>query len=375
MFPPPAPTCVPPRPTAPIPDPDTDALGDRILEATIATMELAAVHLGLRLGLYHGLVELVEATSHQLAHHLALDERYVREWLEQQAVAQLLTCRDDAAPPRERIYAVPGATAAVLVVPDTPAYVGPLAHLAVGSVLPVEELEAAFRSGAGVPFSRYGAALRHGIGASNGATFDRELAGWLAELTDVDRRLRTSRDARILDIGCGTGRSTLALARIHPHAAVHGIDLDVASVEDARAATVAAGLDHRVTFGVADAAVAPPRDGRGYDLVTVLAALHDVGDPVGVLASARRQLRGGGAVFIADQRTRDAFASDGDPVERLQYGVSVLHCLPATRAEDHVVAHGTVLRAATVDAWARAAGFTGATVLPIDDPFWRLYRL
>jgi SAM-dependent methyltransferase len=355
-------------------DAAVEELGERLFGGALAAMELTTVHLGLRLGLYQALQEFGPATSQQLAARVDADERYLREWLEQQAVAELLACANDAAAPELRCYELPAATAAVLLEPGTPAYLGPLTHLALGTVLAVAAVEESFRTGAGVSFRAYGPELRHGLGSLNGATFDRELAGWVAAMPDIDQRLRTGPRPAVLDVGCGVGRSAIALARAYPKVVVRGIDLDIASVEDARVAAARAGLADRVTFEVADA-VDAGAGGDRYDLVTILEALHDMGDPVGALAASRRQLRDGGAVLIADQLTRDAYAADGDPLERFQYGCSVLHCLPATRAEDHVIAHGTVIRARTVGEWATQAGFPGAQILDIEDPFWRFYRL
>jgi hypothetical protein len=112
-----------------------------------------------------------------------------------------------------------------------------------------------------------------------------------------------------------------------------------------------------------------------FDLVTIFEALHDMGDPVGALRAARAVLAEGGSLLVADERVADAFTAPGDATERLMYGWSILHCLPAILAEDPVQATGTVLRAPTLAGWAAAAGFTGFEVLPIDNPFWRFYRL
>jgi SAM-dependent methyltransferase len=353
-----------------------EAMGERLFGGALAMMELATVHLGLRLGLYQTLQDLGPVTPGELAAHAGHDERYVREWLEQQAVAELLTCPNDDAPPEQRRYELPVATAVALLDPDTPAYLGPLSHLAVGTLLAVPDVENAFRTGNGVPFHAYGSELRQGLGLLNGAAFDRTLAGWIAAMPDIDQRLRTGNGAAVLDVGCGVGRSSLALARAYPNATVHGIDLDVASIDEARAAAAHAGLADRVTFAVADAAALNSDGRQRYDLVTVLEALHDMGDPVRSLTASRRHLHADGAVLIADQLTRDRYVADGDPLERFQYGCSVLHCLPATRAEDHVVAHGTVIRASTIAEWAAEAGFEqGVRVLDIEDPFWRFYRL
>jgi hypothetical protein len=127
----------------------------------------------------------------------------------------------------------------------------------------------------------------------------------------------------------------------------------------------------RVTFGLGDAAALE----GSYDLVTIFEALHDMADPIGVLTSARSVLAEGGSVFIADERVEDTFTAPAGEIERLQYAFSVLHCLPATRAEGGDTAHGTILRAPTLLAWARTAGFAHAEVLDIPNDFWRFYEL
>jgi SAM-dependent methyltransferase len=361
--------------TAPLPreaaDPATVA--DRLLEGAVATFEQISVHLGLTLGLYQALQQRGPATPPGLAAVTGVDGRYTREWLEQQAVAGFLDCANPTAEPDARVFALPQALAEVLLRPSSPAFLGALPQAALSVTRVLDELEHAYRTGEGIPFARYGNLLRDGLGTLNGANLDRSLAMWMSHLPDIDRRLRTSDHPVVLDIGCGTGRSSLALARAYPRATVRGIDLDADSIATAEAATATAGLADRVTFVVGDAAAIAT--GERYDLVTVFEALHDMGDPVGALTAARRVLAPGGALLLADERTADTFAPGGDMLERLLYGWSVLHCLPATRAEDHVTANGTVLRASTVDAWARAAGFDGAAELDIDDDGWRFYRL
>jgi ubiquinone/menaquinone biosynthesis C-methylase UbiE len=177
----------------------------------------------------------------------------------------------------------------------------------------------------------------------------------------------------VLDLGCGLGASTVALASAYPRAVVLGVDLDEASVAGDRAAAAEAGVADRVSFVVGDAARLASE--APFDLVTVFEALHDMGDPVGALRATRALLAEGGSVLVADERVADVFTAPGDATERLMYGWSILHCLPATLAEDPVEATGTVLRAPTLAHWAAAAGFAGFEVLAIDNPFWRFYRL
>jgi ubiquinone/menaquinone biosynthesis C-methylase UbiE len=192
-------------------------------------------------------------------------------------------------------------------------------------------------------------------------------------MPEVDRRLKAAPPARVLDLGCGLGTSTIAVARAYPRVRVLGVDLDEASVSEARAAAAEAGVADRVSFAAGDAAAS--RAEGPYDLVTVFEALHDMGDPVGALRGAREVLAEGGTVFVADEKVAEAFTAPGDLVERFNYGWSVLHCLPATLAEKPVEANGTVLRAPTVRRWAQEAGFGEFAVVDIDNPFWRFYRL
>jgi hypothetical protein len=109
--------------------------------------------------------------------------------------------------------------------------------------------------------------------------------------------------------------------------------------------------------------------------VTVFEALHDMAHPVEALRAARRLLVPGGSVIVADERVADSFGAPADEAERLNYAFSVLHCLAVGREDDHSACTGTVIRAATVEEYARAAGFERFEVLPIENDFWRFYRL
>jgi ubiquinone/menaquinone biosynthesis C-methylase UbiE len=176
-----------------------------------------------------------------------------------------------------------------------------------------------------------------------------------------------------LDLGCGLGLSSITLAQGYPRAIVHGVDLDEKSITEARAAAAAAGVADRVTFATGDAAHRQAAD--TYDLVMIFETLHDLADPVATLRAARSALADHGNVLIADERVADCFSAPAGLLERFQYGWSVLHCLPATLATGATAANGTVLRAPTVARWARNAGFREFEILPIDNDFWRFYRL
>ncbi|MBU2662783.1 class I SAM-dependent methyltransferase [Actinoplanes bogorensis] len=337
-------------------------LTERLLTALIGAAELCTVELGRELGLYEALRDgPLDAAG--LAEATGIDERYAREWLEQQAAAGFLTAE----------FALAPGAAEALLDEGGPQFLGTAGEFAVGLGLLTPRVIEAFRTGEGIPYADYGRHIRHGIAAFNRPMFDHELTTtWLPAVPEIEARLRSTPGARVLDLGCGAGHSSVALARAYPAITVRGIDLDPDSITDARTAAAAAGVADRVTFAVADAA-SSPRD--EYDLVTVFEALHDMGDPVGVLRAVRPSLAPGGSVFIGDERVSDEFVAPAGEIERMQYAFSVLHCLPATRAEKPVIANGTVLRAPTLLAWARSAGYESPEVLPIENDFWRFYRL
>lgn len=351
----------------------TDALVERLFNATIDCLEVASVHIGGRLGFYRALSDDGEATAGELATSTGAAERYVREWLEQQAVAGFLTVDDPDAAPEARRYRLPPEHRAVLVDEDDLNYLTPLAAIAVDVALPIEQLLDAYRSGRGVPFEAYGPDLVRAIGAINRPQFVNLVADWLGSIPEVDARLRAEPAARVGDVAAGTAQSSIAIALAYPGAYVDAIDVDVTSVERARANVSAARLDGRVRPVLHDAGTGDL--GGPFDLVTIFEALHDMNHPVEALRAVRRSLADGGSVLIADERVGERFAPLGDGIERLNYGFSILHCLAVGLLDADSAGTGTVIRPGTVRAYAEAAGFTRVDVLPIEHDFWRFYHL
>jgi hypothetical protein len=351
----------------------TDALAERLFAATLGALELYSVYLGAELGLYRTLAEHGSLTADELAERAGIAPRYAVEWLEQQAVAGLLDVEHPDAAAGARRYQLAPEHARVLVESDDPLHVAPFAHMlaGIGGVLP--RVADAYRTGGGVAYEGYGNAFRHGQGHINRPTFTNDLpTAWLAALPDVSDRLHQA-GARVADLGCGQGWSSLAIARAFPRARVDGLDLDPASIADATRHAADAGLADRVRFRHAGAG---QLSGHGpYDLVLILEALHDMTDPVAALRAAGAALAPGGTLLVVDERVADTFTAPGDEVERMMYGWSVTHCLPTQLAEQPSAALGTVLRAGTVRELADQAGYTRVEVLPVDNDFFRLYRL
>jgi SAM-dependent methyltransferase len=351
----------------------TDALVERVFTSAIALFDLAGIYLGDRLSLYRSLDSDGPATSGELAARTGTDERYVREWLEQQAVTDILSVADDDGDPARRRYALPAGHAEALIAADSPNYIAPLGRQALGMLRPLPDVLEAFRTGAGVPYADYGEDTRAGIADLNRVMFLNELGSeWLPGITDIHERLVAG--ASVADLGCGTGWSSIAIAKAYPETRVDGFDVDPASIATARANATRAGVEDRVRFHAQDAS-APSLDGA-YHLVTIFEALHDMGRPVEALANARRTLATGGTVIVADERVAERFTAPGDDLERIMYGFSVVHCLPVGRADhEQSAATGTAMRPAALRAYARDAGFTEVEILPIENDFWRFYRL
>jgi SAM-dependent methyltransferase len=348
-----------------------DALVERLFGATIGALELFGVYLGDRLGLYAALAYREALSPDELARLAGIAPRYAREWLEQQAVAGILDVESEA--DGERRYRLPAAHAEVLVDPESAFYLAPFGSLLTGIGCALPEVVDAYRSGGGVPFSRYGADLRDGQAAINRPAFTQEMASWIATMPDVDTRLKSEPPARVADVGCGVGWSTIALARAFPKARVEGIDLDEASIADARRNAAEAEIADTVRFEVRDAA--DPTARGSYDLACIFEALHDTPRPVEVLKSLHQMLRENGSVLIADERVANSFTAPGDELERMMYGWSISHCLPAAMVDQPADPTGTVLREPTVRVLADRAGFASVEVLPIENAFFRFYRL
>jgi 2-polyprenyl-3-methyl-5-hydroxy-6-metoxy-1,4-benzoquinol methylase len=350
-----------------------DALVERLFTNAIGAFDLFSVYLGDRLGLYRILADRGPMTSPELAGAAGLNERYVREWLEHQAASDLLELVSDGDPDARR-FRLPDGHIEPLLDASSLNYTAPMARSVLGSIRPIDALLEAFRAGDGVPYALYGDDLHEGQAAFTRPLFEQLLGKeWLPAVPEIHKRLLADPPARVADIACGQGRSSIEIARAYPKVTVDGIDSDRASIERARENLAGSGVEDRVTFRERDAADADLA-GR-YDLVTIFEALHDMSYPVEVLSAARRLLADGGAVFIGDERTGDAFTAPAPDIERLYYGFSVFHCLPVGMVGDGAAGTGTVMRSETLRRYADGAGFSRCEVVPIESDFWRFYLL
>jgi SAM-dependent methyltransferase len=351
-----------------------DALVEQLFGAAVGAMDLLGVYIGDRLGLYRALADHGAASPTELARATGIHERYAREWLEQQALCGILDVDDPDAPDEERRYELPPGHDEALLDELSLSFITPIAQLVLACAKPLDALLDAYRTGGGVPYADYGEDLHEGQARFTRPMFASLLASeWLPAIADVHERLLAEPPARVADIACGLGWSSIAIARGYPKVRVDGIDLDEASVARARANLEGSDVADRVSFHHRDAADAGLA-GR-YDLVTIFEALHDMSYPVDVLRAARGLLHDGGCVIVADERTADRFSLDAGDVERLYYGFSVTHCLPVGMIGDGAAGTGTLLRPVTVRRYAEEAGLGRFEMLPIENDFYRFYRL
>lgn len=351
-----------------------DALVERLFEAVLGFNDLHMVYVGDRLGLYRALADGGSSTAAELAAATGTHERYAREWLEHQAVGGILEVDDVSLDAGARRYRLPPGHDEVLLDRDSLNYLAPFARMMVGLARPLPDVLEAFRSGGGVPYADYDADFCEGQADMNRVLYVNLLGSeWLPKVADIHARLRRAPPARVADVACGTGWSSIAIARAYPKVTVDGFDLDEYSISLAKQNAAEAGLSDRVSFEVRDAAD-PDFMGR-YDLVTVFEAVHDMSRPVEALRTLRGLVVEGGAVIVADERVAETFTAPGDEVERLMYGWSVLHCLPVGMADQPSAGTGTAMRPATLREYAHGAGFSEVEILPIEHDFWRFYRL
>jgi SAM-dependent methyltransferase len=341
-----------------------EALAARLFTSALGTLDLFHIYIGQQLGLYVLLSSDGALSSLEVADRSGMHPRYAREWLEQQAVTGILDAEDPAAPADERRYRLPMGYAEALTNEDSLSYMAPVVGMLISTAQRMPDLLSAYRSGNGVDWAAYGPDMWKGQAAMNRPLFLNVLGqDYLPSISELDAILSRP-GARVADLACGGGWSSIGMARAYPAVVVDGFDLDEAALT--------AGVSDRVQFRVADAATLSDAD-RSYDLVTIFEALHDVPDPVTVLRTAKSMLRENGLVLVMDERVAEEFTAPGDDVERFMYGWSLPVCLPTGMAQQPSAATGTVMRRSTLEGYAREAGFSTLEVLAIENDFFRFY--
>jgi len=321
----------------------------KAVEEVGATLNAALVVMGDRLGLYRALAEAGPLDPAGLAERTGTTERYVREWLNAQAAGGYV----DYDPTSGR-YSLPPEHAVALTDESSPAYLPGFFQFALGSASDYQHIVEAARNGGGFGWGEHGRDVLDGCERFFRPGYHTNVvAAWLPALEGVVEKLE--RGARVADIGCGHGASTILMAEAFPRSRVVGSDYHDGSIATARVRAEEAGVADRVAFEVAPGAGHP---GSGYDLVTMFDCLHDMGDPAGAARHVRELLAPDGSWMIVEPAAGDRVEQNFNPVGRVYYGFSTLVCTPASLSQEVGLALGAQAGEARIREIVEGAGFT-----------------
>jgi SAM-dependent methyltransferase len=314
-----------------------------------AVMHAATVVLGDRLGLYKAMAD-APLSAEALAAKTETDPRYLREWLSAQAASGYVTYDPDS----ER-FSLSEEQAFTLAQEGSPAFIPGAFEIAVAQFKAIPKMISTFRTGLGLGWHEHDAALFRGTERFFRPGYAANLvSNWIPALDGVDARLKAG--AKVADIGCGHGASTILMAQAYPNSTFFGFDYHAPSVAQATRAAEQAGLAGQVRFEVAAAKDYP---GRDYDFVAVFDALHDMGDPVGASAHVRQSLKPDGRWMIVEPFAGDRLEDNLNPVGRIFYSASTFICTPASRAQEGAMCLGAQSGEARMREVVMRGGFTG----------------
>ena len=305
--------------------------------------------IGEKLGLYKAMAHAGPLSSQEVAERSGAAERPVREWLRNQAAGGYVTYDADS----DR-YTLPDEQALALADEDSPFYILGMYDSIASVYADEDKILEAFRSGAGMGWHEHDHRLFRGTERFFRPGYRANLvAEWIPALEGVQAKLE--RGAKVADIGCGHGASTVIMAAAFPNSEFFGFDYHDASIDRAREAAREAGVKDRITFEVASAKDYP---GRGYDLVCVFDCLHDMGDPVGASAHVLETLDRDGTWMIVEPFAQDRVEENLNPVGRVFYGASTVICTPASLAQEVGLALGAQAGEARLTEVLKQGGFT-----------------
>ena len=313
-----------------------------------AVMHAATIVVGDQLGLYKKLAEKPGKVE-DLARRTETDPRYLREWLSAQAASGYVQYD-----PASETFSLSEEQAFALAQEGSPAFIPGAFQIAVAQFKAIPKMAAAMRTGLGLGWHEHDSSLFHGTERFFRPGYAANLVSqWIPALEGVQARLEAG--ARVADVGCGHGASTVILAQAYPKSNFIGFDYHAPSIDVARASAQAAGVADRVTFEVATATTYP---GRDYDLVAVFDCLHDMGDPVGASAHVKQSLKPDGTWLIVEPFANDRLEDNLNPVGRIFYAASTFICTPASRSQAVGACLGAQAGQARIERVVTDGGFT-----------------
>lgn len=315
-----------------------------------ATMHAGSIVIGEKLGLYKAMATPNERiTSAELAAKTDTNERYIREWLNANAAGGYVEYDAD-----NDAYYMTDEQAFVMTSENNPAYLPGAFILAVGALRAVPKMIDRFKTGEGLGWHEHDADLFCGTELFFRPGYIANLiANWIPALEGVEDKLKSG--AKVADVGCGLGASTILMAQAYPNSEFVGFDYHDKSIQQAREKADAAGVGDRVKFEVAASKEFP---GEDYDLVTFFDCLHDMGDPVGAASHVKKALKDDGTWMIVEPFANDAIADNLNPVGRVYYSASTMICTPASRSQEVGLGLGAQAGEGRLKNVANEGGFT-----------------
>ena len=314
-----------------------------------AIFHAALVVIGDKLGLYRAMAEAGPLTSSELAKRAGASERYVREWLAANAASGYVNY--DASAGR---YSLSAEQSFALAEEGSPAFLPGAFQLATAALKAEPKIAEAFRTGSGLGWHEHDPALFLGTERFFRPGYAANLiSAWIPSLDGVEAKLREG--ARVADVGCGHGASTILMAQAYPRSTFTGFDYHEASIKRARETADGAGVAERVNFEVASAKSYP---GSDYDFIAFFDCLHDMGDPVGAASYVRKTLVSDGVLMIVEPYANDRVEENLNPVGRLYYSASTLICTPASLSQEVGLALGAQAGEARMREVVTKGGFT-----------------
>jgi SAM-dependent methyltransferase len=333
-------------------EPNPDRLNElvgKLVNDLGASLAGASILLGDRLGLYKAMADGEAITSAELAKKTGLHERYVREWLAGQAASGYIDYH-----PEKEAFSLSPEQAMAFAEEGSPAFFAGAFDVAQATYLDEPKVAEAFRTGKGVGWHEHSKCLFSGTERFFRPGYNANLASsWIPALDGVEAKLKAG--AKVADVGCGHGASTIVMAKAYPKSEFFGFDYHLPSIERARKLAAEDGVGDRITFAQANAKDFPS---RGYDLVAFFDCLHDMGDPVGAGKHVKETMAKDGVWMIVEPFAHDSLKDNLNPVGRVYYAASTFICTPASLSQEVALGLGAQAGERRLRKVAAEAGFT-----------------
>jgi SAM-dependent methyltransferase len=333
-------------------EPNPDRLNEligKLVNDLGASLAGASILLGDRLGLYKAMADGEAITSAELAKKTGLHERYVREWLAGQAASGYIDYH-----PEKEAFSLSPEQAMAFAEEGSPAFFAGAFDVAQATYLDEPKVAEAFRTGKGVGWHEHSKCLFSGTERFFRPGYNANLASsWIPALDGVEAKLKAG--AKVADVGCGHGASTIVMAKAYPKSEFFGFDYHLPSIERARKLAAEDGVGDRITFAQANAKDFPS---RGYDLVAFFDCLHDMGDPVGAGKHVKETMAKDGVWMIVEPFAHDSLKDNLNPVGRVYYAASTFICTPASLSQEVALGLGAQAGERRLRKVVAEAGFT-----------------